>query len=97
MTLVKFIAEPVFDVSLFLNARLYIIQLYKLIKTKNADNISLSTFVLFFFILLVQALQAYYLSDYGYFIGMIASLIASSSLILFILYYRFKRRLKIQA
>ncbi len=88
MTIIEFIAEPLFDISLLINAALYVIQIAKLIKTKNAANISLLTFVFFFLVLLIQALQAYYLADRSYLIGMIASLITSGGLIMAILYYR---------
>jgi MtN3 and saliva related transmembrane protein len=82
--------EIVFGVCLFINAFLFVPQASRLLKAKNAQNLSLLTFGGFNVIQLFTLLHAYLHKDLVLFFGTLLSLITCGSVSVLILIYRKK-------
>lgn len=85
----EILVEAVFSFGLFVNAVLFIPQIIKLYKTKNADSLSLITFVGFNLIQLFVILHGYLRQDYLLIFGTTLSFLTSGMITALILYYRF--------
>jgi MtN3 and saliva related transmembrane protein len=91
--LLKYFIEIVFSVGLFINALLFIPQIIRLYKTKNAQGVSLLTFAGFNVIQLFTILHAYLHKDYLLMIGFLLSIITCGTVTLLILLYRREGRI----
>jgi MtN3 and saliva related transmembrane protein len=87
MTIATFI-EMVFGLGLFINAALFIPQIIKLYKTKNAQGLSLVTFAGFNFIQLFTILHGYLHKDLLLIIGYVISFIACGVVTTMIILYK---------
>lgn len=84
------VIEIIFGLGLFINAALFIPQIIKLYKTKNAQGLSLLTFAGFNLIQLFTVLHGYLHRDYLLMLGYVLSLIACGTVTAMIIYYRNK-------
>lgn len=84
--------EAMFGLGLFVNAVLFIPQIIKLLRVKNAEGLSLLTFggfsVIQFFIILHGLLRG----DYLLFLGYLISFITCGTVTGLIIFYRFKSK-----
>ncbi len=88
------IIETVFSLGLFINAFLFIPQILRLYKSKNAESASLLTFGGFFVIQVFIVLHGIIKHDVLLIIGYCASLLTCGTVVLLIIIYRIKARNK---
>lgn len=86
-----FIVELIFSLRLFVNVALFVPQIIKLYKTKNAEGISLLTFSGFVFIQFFTFLHGYIKHDYLLMIDYIFSLLTCGTATIMIIFYRLKK------
>lgn len=87
--LLRSLIEVFFSISLVANSLLFIPQVVKLLKAKNAKNVSLVTFAGFCLIQLSMVLHAYIGRDYLMLLGVLLSLIACGTVTVLIVYYNY--------
>lgn len=90
MAIFEHIIEIIFGFGLFLNAMLFLPQLFQLYKTKDTKGVSLLTFAGFNFIQIVTILHGYLFKDYVLMVGFIISLITGGAVTILIIVYRKK-------
>lgn len=88
MNTIKIIIEVIVSISLILNALLFIPQVIKIIKNKNAKELSLITFIGFNVMQILMLLHGYFHQEPILIIGMLLSLITCGSVTISILYFR---------
>lgn len=86
----KVVIEALFGFSLVINATLFIPQIVKLFKTKDADGLSFFTFLGFNCMQFLGALHCYLKEDYLPMLGWIASLFTCGVITILIIFYRSK-------
>ncbi|GHU11733.1 hypothetical protein FACS189449_03800 [Alphaproteobacteria bacterium] len=84
----EYIIEVVFGFGMFINAVLFIPQAVKIYKTKNADGVSLATFVGFCVIQLFTVLHGYIHQDYVLMFGYALSFVFCATVTFLIFLYR---------
>lgn len=87
ITVINFI----FSIALFINALLFIPQIYRLLKEKKSKDLSLITFSGFLGIQLAAVLYGYVHHDFILLSGFLLSAILCSSVVFLIIFYRYKR------
>ncbi|MDR3031417.1 MAG: hypothetical protein LBU35_03475 [Holosporales bacterium] len=87
---VEWIIESVFGAGLFFNAALFVPQAIKVYKTKNAEGLSLLTFLGFNLVQLFTILHGYIHKDLILILGYALSLVFAGIVTVFILKYRGK-------
>lgn len=90
MDILRLIVNYIFGAGLFLNALLFIPQIYTLLKKKNSDEISLITFLGFCFIQFFTIIHGFFSQDYILMWGFILSLLTCGTVSFLIIYYRLK-------
>lgn len=88
MNTVKLIVDLIFDVALFVNAVIYVPQVLKVIRLKEARELSFITFFGICLLQLSMALHGYVHQDYGLMIGMLAAFLVSLVLTFLLVKYR---------
>lgn len=88
MELAKGVVEFIFGAALFINARLFIPQALRILKTKSAKGISLLTFLGFFGIQLAIVVHGLIHQDALLVIGYLLSMITCGMVVLLAWYYR---------
>lgn len=88
--MIKEAIEIFFKFALTLNVIIYLPQIFRLLKIKQAKQISLIMFITFNFMQLIQIFYAYIHNDVSYLIGSLALLICCSYISILIIYYRIK-------
>ena len=83
-----------FSAGLFVNALLFVPQIYKLLKVKDPTGVSLLTFGGFVLIQLPIILHGYIIGDYLLFWGYLLSLATCGTVVVLIIYYKIKNRKK---
>ncbi len=86
------ISEFAFALGLLINAVLFIPQAYKLLQKKDAQEISLVTFVGFWLIQLITAIHGYQRQDYVLFAGYLLAMITCGWVIVLTFYYQQRAR-----
>lgn len=92
MIIIKNIIEIGFGVGLIANAILFVPQIIKLLRIKDAKELSLLTFGGFCLIQLFVILHGIIAKDYTLVIGYLISLVTCSTLAALIVYYKLKDR-----
>jgi len=82
--------ETLFGLGLFINSLLFVLQIIKLYKTKNAESLSLPTFAGFCLIQIFTILHGLLHDDYILIVGNFLSLIACGTVTFQILIYQNK-------
>jgi len=82
--------ELIFGFSLFINAALFLPQIFKIIKNKSANNLSLLTFFGFNFIQAVTVIRGYVVHDYVLMLGFFLSFVTCGAVTGLIIFYRIK-------
>jgi len=82
--------ETLFGIALFANAVLFVPQIVRLYKTKDAQGLSLITFIGFCLIQTLTILHGYLAKDYLLITGYIFSLLTCGAVTIMIFYYRYK-------
>ena len=88
MYTIKIIVEIIVSISLILNALLFIPQLIKIIKNKNAKELSLITFIGFNIMQILMLLHGYFHQEPILIIGMLLSLITCGTVTISILHFK---------
>jgi len=88
--MIEIIIETVFSLGLFINAILFIPQIFRLLKTKNSKSFSLTTFSGFCFIQIFTMLHGYLNKDNLLFYGTGLSLITCGIVTYLIVFFRLK-------
>lgn len=88
--LIETVIEIVFGLGLFINAALFIPQIIRLYRTKDAGGLSLITFAGFNLIQLFTLLHGYLHKDYLLVFGYLLSLITCGMVTIMIIFYRKK-------
>lgn len=88
--------EAVFGLGLFLNAALFLPQIFSLLKYKNSRELSLLTFAGFNLIQLFTILHGIINKDFLLTVGFILSFLTCGTVTTLIIVYRYKTRKKIQ-
>ncbi len=86
----KYLIEVSFSLGLFVNALLFIPQAVKIIRTKNAGDLSLTTFLGFNIIQFFTFFHGYLHKDYLLMIGILLSFITCSVVTVLIITYQVK-------
>lgn len=84
------VIEIIFGLGLFINAGLFIPQIIRLYKTKDAKGLSLITFAGFNLIQFFTLLHGYLHKDYLLVFGYLLSLMACGMVTILIIFYRNK-------
>lgn len=84
------LVEFIFGIGLFINAALFIPQIFILLKHKRSDDVSLITFSGFCFIQAVTIIHGYFTQDILLMLGFGLSLITCGTVTGLIVYYRVK-------
>jgi len=92
--MLKTFIEIWFSIGLFVNAALFVPQIYKLFKVKDPSGLSLLTFGGFNLIQLPILLHGYIIGDYLLFWGYLLSLLTCGAVTLLIIYYKIKNKRK---
>ena len=79
----------VFGAGLFINAALFMPQILKIWKAKNASDISLLTFLGFWILQLFSVLYGFTRHDWVMMIGFSLSLLTCGTVIVLIIFYRY--------
>lgn len=83
--------DVLFGISAFYNACIYLPQIYRLVKIKQSDELSLTMFILFCVTQSIQIAYTYLIADaYVYALGISLVLIACATTTILIVYYRCK-------
>ena len=90
MNLAKEISDWVLGMGLFINAALFVPQIYNLYKTKDSKGISLVTFGGFCLIQMTAIVNGYYYDNWSMMYGYGLSLITCGLVTLLAVYYRLK-------
>ncbi len=90
MTLLHNVIEAGFSIGLFANAILFLPQIIRLVRVKNAKSLSLLTFGGFSLIQLFVVLHGFIMKDYLLTIGYFISLVMCGTLTGLIVFYRIK-------
>lgn len=90
MTLIHDVIEIGFSIGLFVNAILFLPQIIRLMRVKDARSLSLLTFGGFSFIQLFVVLHGFIMQDYLLTIGYLTSLVMCGTLTGLIIFYRIK-------
>jgi MtN3 and saliva related transmembrane protein len=80
----------IFSIALFVNALLFVPQIYRLLKTKESKNLSLITFAGFLGIQLAAVLYGYVHRDFILLAGFLLSAILCGTVVILITFYRYK-------
>ncbi len=88
MSTIKLVVDVVFDISLFINAIIYVPQIIKVIRLKESRDLSFITFFGICLLQLIIALHGYFYQDYGLMIGMLAAFVVSCTLTFLLVKYR---------
>jgi MtN3 and saliva related transmembrane protein len=88
----EILIEGCFSLSLFINAALFVPQVYQLFKTKNANDLSLLTFAGFTVIQLVVILHGFLHNDYLLVAGTMLSLLPCGMITALIVIYQYRRK-----
>jgi len=91
MEIVKTTVDIIFGFGLFINAIIYLPQVIKIIRLKEAKDLSFVTFFGICLLQLVMGLHGYFHQDYVLMVGMWASLIVSAFLTYLIVLYGNKK------
>jgi MtN3 and saliva related transmembrane protein len=81
-----------FGISLFVNAMLFLPQLFRLFKQKESKDISLTTFGGFCVMQAIAVLYGYFKHDFILVWGYLISLLACGSVTFLICFYRLKNK-----
>lgn len=95
MALIKNIIEIGFGAGLFVNALLFVPQIIKLLRVKDAKELSLLTFSGFCFIILFVILHGLINKDYFLVIGYSLSLIMCGLVTGLIIFYRLQKKRRV--
>lgn len=87
--LIEFI-EIIFGIGLFVNASLLVPQIFKLLKNKHANDVSLITFAGFMIINILTVLHGLIVHDKWLVIGYSCSVLTSGLVTILIIWYRHK-------
>lgn len=79
----------IFEVALFVNALLFIPQAIRIYRLKNAEDLSLTTFVGFCFIQAISVIYGMIRPDFPVSIGFAVSLLTCGTTTVLIIYYRY--------
>ena len=90
MNLIRIIIEIIFSLSLFINAVLFIPQAVKVFRLRDAQGLSLFTFVGFNVVQLLAMMHGYLHQDWKLTVGMGLSLLTCGSVSLGIIIFRKK-------
>ena len=90
----QYIIEFGFFISLLVNAILFIPQVITLLKTKNAEGLSLITFVGFNIIQVFTLLHGLITHDYLLVGGYLLSILTCGAVSMLILYYKYLKKVK---
>ena len=92
MTWVSIVIESIFELSLFVNALLFVPQAFKLFQKKDSSELSLITFIGFNIVQLFAVLNGIIHNDYISIVGWTLSFTTCGSITFLILFYRKKIR-----
>lgn len=87
----RYLIEIIFSFSMFLNGIFFLPQTISLIKTKNTDNLALTTFIGFNFVQIIFILHGIIKHDVLLIIGYIFSLVMSGTTTILIITYRYRK------
>lgn len=87
----KIIIETMFSIGLFANAILFVPQIIRLYRTKDAEGSSLLTFGGFCLIQFFAILHGYINQDYLLMLGFALSLLTCGTVTILIVWYRLKK------
>ena len=88
MNTVRLAVDLIFDLGLVINAVIYFPQIIKIIRTKEARDLSLMTFIGIALLQLSFALHGYFHQDRELTIGMLAAFLVSCWLVFLMIRYR---------
>ena len=88
------VIDFLFSVAMFINAMLFVPQIIKIIKAKNAKGVSVLTFGGFNLIQIVVMLHGYFHHDMYLFLGTIPSILTCGTVTGLIIYYNSKELLR---
>ncbi len=91
MLITEEIVNFLFGLALFVNALIFIPQAARIMKTKNAEGVSITTFLGFFVIQILTVLHGLTESDYILTAGYMLSMVANGFVITLAFYYRYIR------
>lgn len=77
-----------FGLGLFVNALLFIPQVLRIWRVKNAESVSLVTFGMFNVLQVIGALHGYFEHDWALMVGMAAALVTSGAVTALAVIYR---------
>lgn len=85
-----YLIEFIFSVAMFINAALFIPQIIRLYKKKNADDVSFVTFLGFWMIQLTVVLHGMINHDVLLMIGSLLSMVTCGSVVVLVAWYRLR-------